>query len=193
MSDDDEFRGEVCRRLAQAVIQRLPELPIGVDQVEKLIYSNLSDELFEYDLTQRSPQKEFGEIRDQIFRSALGFLAHLGESIDELAAEGKTERRIVNAAIKAAADTEDELRELLAVGPRAWDPTAPIERRTREIVAMHRTQFYVFIFLSVAGIGALGTAVWLSWLSWIAGVVVGVFWIIGVRSGTRYIDIHDHR
>lgn len=190
--DDDKYRRYMSRKMAELIVQRLPGLTISVDLVEQQVYTNLLDELFDYDMTQRSPKKELDEIRDSIVKSLLGVLPTFGESIDELTEEGRKRRRIVNAAIRAAADAEYDFAEMIRVGVHNWDVTGPIERRTTHIVRMNRLRLRIFMLLSITGVGLLGAAVWLSWLSWITGIVTAVCWIIGVRSGTRLIDVHDH-
>jgi hypothetical protein len=195
---EERFRRDLSWELARLISQRLPDLPVPLEMVQCDVHTNLLEEMLEYDLTQRSPSKELAEIRESIMGSVLGILTHFGENIDELVSDERKRRRVINAAVQAAADAEFNLIEMMREGPD-WDLTASIERKTTIIVRRHRLQRQVFAYVSIAGVGVIAIIailitiiVGFSLISWTAAVLIAVGWVIGVRSGTRFLDIHDH-
>jgi hypothetical protein len=81
---EERFRRELSLKLAQLIQQRMPDLPVPLEMIQRHVHSNLRSEMFEYDLTRRSPNKEMAEIRESIMGSVLGILTHFGENIDDL-------------------------------------------------------------------------------------------------------------
>jgi hypothetical protein len=188
---EERFRRELSWKLARLIQQRLPDLPVPLEMVQRRVYTNLRSEMFEYDLTQRSPDKELAEIRESIMGSVLGILTHFGENIDELVSDERKRRRVSNAAVQAAADAEYDFIEMMREGPD-WDITASIERRTNKIVRRHSIQHQVFVYSSIAGVGIIAVIAAFSLISWIWAILIAVGWVIGLRSGTRFLDVHNH-
>jgi len=187
----DKFRKELAAEFGRLIAERFPNLAIPMDLVQQRVYTKLRLEMSEYDLTQRSPRKELNEIRDEILASAGGVIARFGEAIDDLVRDERDRRRVINAAIQAAADVELELIEIREQGAD-WDPTASIERGTTRVIRRHARQHQVFLWTSMAGIAALIVVACLSLISWIVAAIIGACWVVGVGSGTRFVDIHDH-
>lgn len=188
---EERFRRELSRELARLIQQRIPDLPVPLEMIQRRVHTNLRSEMFEYDLTQRSPGKELAEIRESMMGSVLGIITHFGENIDELVSDERKRRRVVNAAVQAAADAEYDFIEMMREGPD-WDITASIERRTNKIVRQHSIQHQVFVYSSIAGVAILAIIAAFSLIPWIWAVIIAVCWVIGVRAGTRFLDIHDH-
>jgi hypothetical protein len=188
---EERFRQELSWELARLIQQRLPDLPVPLGLIQRRVHTKLRSEMLEYDLTQRSPDKELAEIRESIMGSVLGILTHFGENIDDLVSDERKKRRVINAATQAAADAEYDFIEMMREGPD-WDPTASIERRTNKIVRRHSTQHQVFVYSSIAGVGIIAVIAAFSVMPWIWAVIIAVGWVIGVRSGTRFLDVHDH-
>jgi len=130
-------------------------------------------------------------MREAITGSVLGILTHFGENIDELVDDERKRRRVTNAAIQAAADVEYDFIEMMREGPD-WDITASIERRTNKVIRQHSIQHQVFVYSSIAGVAILAVIAGLSLISWIVALIIAVGWVVGVRAGTRFLDIHDH-
>lgn len=190
--DSEEFRIEVCERLASLIKEGMPDLPINVTQIRDLIYVHLRNELFDYDLTQTTQQRDLAEIRSLIARSAFGSLPRFGEEIDKLAESGKDRRRVVNAAVVAAADIEHSLLELMQVGPEQWDHTVAIEMQTERIVRQHQRQHLSFVLTSTACVAASWTVFWMDWLTWKQALVTSITTVVGAKIGTRFFDVYDH-
>jgi uncharacterized protein YhaN len=197
MSDHEEkekgekFRQELSWELARLIQGRLPDLPVPLGLIQRRVHTKLRSEMLEYDLTQRSPNKEMAEMREAITGSVLGILTHFGENIDELVDDERKRRRVTNAAIQAAADAEYDFIEMMREGPD-WDATASIERRTNKVIRQHSIQNQVFVYSSIAGVAILAVIAGLSLISWIVALIIAAGWVIGIRAGTRFLDIHDH-
>lgn len=172
-------------------VERLPDLPVPFRMIQQRVYTNLRSEMLEYDLMQRSPSKELAEIRERIAGSVLGILTHFGENIDELISDERQRRRVVNAAVQAAADAEFDFIEIMREGPD-WDMAASIERRTDKFIGRHQAQHQAFVSVSITGVAIIVLLAAFSVISWIWAVIIAVGWVIGVRSGTRFLDVHDH-
>jgi hypothetical protein len=188
---EERFRRELSAKMARMIQQRLPGLPVPLEMIQRHVYSNLTSEMFEYDLTQRSPDKELAEIRESIASSVLGILTHFGENIEDLVSDERKRRRVVNAAIEAAADAEYDFIEMMREGAD-WDITKSIRRRTDKIVRRHTIQYQVFIYNSIAGVAILAALTAFSVISWIWALIIAVAWIVGLRAGTRFLDVHNH-
>jgi len=188
---EEKFRRELSRELARLIQERLPDLPVPLELIQRRVHTKLRSEMLEYDLTQRSPNKELAEMREAITGSVLGILTHFGENIDELVDDERKRRRVTNAAIQAAADVEYDFIEMMREGPD-WDITASIERRTNKVIRQHSIQHQVFVYSSIAGVAILAVIAGLSLISWIVALIIAVGWVVGVRAGTRFLDIHDH-
>jgi hypothetical protein len=188
---EEKFRRELSWELGRMIQERLPDLPVPLELIQRRVHTKLRSEMLEYDLTQRSPNKELAEMREAITGSVLGILTHFGENIDELVDDERKRRRVTNAAIQAAADVEYDFIEMMREGPN-WDATASIERRTNKIVRQHSVQRQVFVYSSIAGVAILAVIAGFSLISWIVALIIAVGWVIGVRAGTRFLDIHDH-
>ncbi len=188
---EEKFRRELSWELARLIQGRLPDLPVPLELIQRRVHANLRSEMLEYDLTQRSPSKELAEMREAVTGSVLGILTHFGENIDELVDDERKRRRVTNAAIQAAADAEYDFIEMMREGPD-WDITASIERRTNKVVRQHSIQQQVFVYSSIAGVAILAVIAGLSLISWIVALIIAVGWVIGIRAGTRFLDIHDH-
>jgi hypothetical protein len=188
---EEKFRRELSWELGRMIQERLPDLPVPLELIQRRVHTKLRSEMLEYDLTQRSPNKELAEMREAITGSVLGILTHFGENIDELVDDERKRRRVTNAAIQAAADVEYDFIEMMREGPN-WNATASIERRTNKIVRQHSVQRQVFVYSSIAGVAILAVIAGFSLISWIVALIIAVGWVIGVRAGTRFLDIHDH-
>jgi hypothetical protein len=191
--DDDAFRHEVCAKLAGFIKEGLPTLPVGATVIEGLIYGHLRNELFEFDLRQSEQRRATADFGSAVARSAFGSLPHFGEAIDELAESGRDCRRIVNAAVRSAADIEHMLTEAVRLGPDKMDITGPIEMQTERIVRVHRIESVSFVVISVIGVAAVGAANFVNLLTWKQAIVSAIAVVIGARIGTRFIDAHDHK
>jgi uncharacterized protein YhaN len=187
----EKFRQELSWELARLIQGRLPDLPVPLGLIQRRVHTKLRSEMLEYDLTQRSPNKEMAEMREAITGSVLGILTHFGENIDELVDDERKRRRVTNAAIQAAADAEYDFIEMMREGPD-WDATASIERRTNKVIRQHSIQNQVFVYSSIAGVAILAVIAGLSLISWIVALIIAAGWVIGIRAGTRFLDIHDH-
>lgn len=188
---EEKFRRELSWELARLIQRRLPDFPVPLELIQRRVHTKLRSEMLEYDLTQRSPNKELAEMHEAITGSVLGILTHFGENIDELVDDERKRRRVTNAAIQAAADAEYDFIEMMREGPD-WDITASIERRTNKVIRQHAIQHQVFVYSSIAGVAILAVIAGLSLISWIVALTIAVGWVVGVRAGTRFLDIHDH-
>jgi len=188
-ADSEEYRQEVCRRLAAEVVARLTE-PLPLETVQRLMYTRLRTELFDYD--QRRSRRELTEFQDDVIRKVGGGVPRFGESLSALAEGGRAYRRVNNAATFVAQELYTDLSEMLQTSPDEWDITAPIQRVTDRVVRLNRLRHDTFWWTSVLGSLGICAAFVLGWLNLIASLAtIGVL-IASAWTGTRFFDVHDH-
>jgi hypothetical protein len=186
---DAVWKDELCAVLAGSIRERLPGHLLDVEVIKGMLLGRLAGELLDVELGEGLLRHaEVMSLYERTTNYVFGALPVFGDAIDEATAEGRRRRRIVNAAIHAAVETQQDLELLMTTG----DPTAPVERRTTQIVKRNR-QRRRWVRASVVIIAIIGPTIWwLTPLPWNTIAVIGVVAVIAFAVGVYGYDRHDH-
>jgi hypothetical protein len=168
---DAELKLEICHKLAISLNERLPGVPGGIETIYKQLLSSLDLELVEDQIDRVLHRRDKDRLFHLAIRLAIGGLRVFGRPIDELAKEAKRRKRIMDAAMIVATETEEFFAGLMEA-PRTYDITIGIERGTRRIVRARRLALIRAHLLFWSTVVVVSLAVTFTVLSWMYGLLI---------------------